>query len=140
MSGIVSHSVMIFLCYFKWSEHSEIVQIITFLIVLSVFRLQGRVGEKEIKNTRILLDMKFSISLLSSRTDSKGVSHQTEHFHIFEMSKCLGASTNMYISTKVGHYPTLFLAPGSRKQLNDVTLPIFPPAVAQSMVARETSD
>lgn len=139
MSGIVSHSVMIFLCYFKWSEHSEIVQIIAFLFVLSVFTLQGRVGKID-KNNRILLNMKLSLLLLSPRTDSKGVSLQTEHFHILEMSKCPGTSSNRYISTKVGHYSTLCLAPGSRKQLNDVTLPIFPPAVAQSIVARETSD
>lgn len=139
MSGIVSHSVMIFLCDFKWSEHSEIVQIIAFLFVLSVFRLQGRVGKID-NNNRILSNKKLSVSLLSSRTDSKGVSLQAEHFHILEMSKCPGTSANLYISTKVGHYSSLCLAPGSRKQLDDVTLPIFPPAVAQSIVARETSD
>lgn len=111
MSGIVSHSVMIFLCYFKWSEHSEIVQIIAFLFVLSVFRLQGRV-EKIDKNNRIPLKTKLSVLLLSLRTDSKGVSLQTEHFHILEMSKCPGTSTDWYISTKVGHYSTLCLAPG----------------------------
>lgn len=68
--------------------------------------------------------------MLSSIIDSKGVSLHTEHFYILKMSKC----------TKVGHCPTLSLAPGSQKQLNDVMLSIPPPAVAQSIVARETSD
>lgn len=55
-------------------------------VSLSVPGLKARVGKQIDKNNRICLNIKLSV--LSSSTDSKGISPKNKHFHNLEMSEC----------------------------------------------------
>lgn len=116
----------IFFFNFKWSEYLKIAQKLHFC--LSCLWTSGIKKKKETQQDLFQYEVVCLNALLNNRFQRCVSSY-----------RALPHPENVKVY-KAGHYPSLCLAPGSQKRPNDVTLPISPPAVAQSIVARETSD